>query len=690
MNDIHALGENLGSQLNFYRVERLLKEEGSLPDDVVDEVVRHIQRTLPLTGIDQPTPSFIIQWLSGLLSKRGYHLDDLPYQSLELSLQNVEMNMLQPSNQGGSRDSTQSPQATSLKIAQYVKKQVAERRVFQPKVVESHQSGQIEIDHLGAVDRPIDIFLTPELIKRHGLPSYTHAPQAGPATHVEVLLSHLVRFTHELQNHFAGTVQWGFVNTLLTPFFRGFSQRQFEQFAQQMLFEFAQLDIGHGGLQRRVVLDFDLEVPAYLQNVPAIGPGGVTLTQTYGDFSEELGHLNHALLEVLMQGDSRNCSFYTPQVVFHLNRQADRWSPLHQKLFETAFKIGNPSIGLSDRRRSLGPIGVVDIHDPDWIRQLQKPEQVRGFSLSSLILNLPRLFLDPNERETEVQLEGRLDEILQTALSAHREKRIFISNLMAKGARGPHQFLRHKIDGEPLLKLNQGSLVTSVVGLAEASALAIGSSNPEPAAVARKANNILKILRQKLDLLSQTHKLNMILSEPVSEDAAFRCALMDFRRFGSAATSYLFKSTKQSEPIYSSGCQTLYYQDLSWSQRLELEGESFAWLNGDHAHVMYYRQSKPDDDTFFQLLLRKIQAFPVARLQFAPDKAICLACGFVHDVASSGNCSSCGSPQTSAFGWNQAAFSPVSHWCRGKQEEWKHRHRFDDWQMPTQELLPFF
>ena len=679
-----------GSHLDLYRAEKILKEETAIPVDVVETVMRMLQKNLPLLGLDKPAPSLILQWLSGMLSQMGYSLDELPFQSLELSFENVEMNMLNPAGIRGGGDLTQSPQATSLKIAQHVKRQVAMRRVFQPLVVESHQQGLIELDHLGSIDRPHDIFLTPEPLKIHGLPTYSHAPQAGPAKHIEVLLSHLVRFTHELQNHFAGTIQWGYINTLLVPFLRGSTDTFLRQFAQQLLFEFAQLDVGHGGLSRRVILDFDLDIPPYLEGVEAIGAGGERLSKGYGYFAPELEKFNHAILDVLERGDSRSCPFYAPQIVFHLNQTGSKWNSLCQRLFRQAFKAGNPAIAMSHDRRALGPVGTVDVHHPDWIKRLQDPENLRGFSLSSLALNLPRLFLEPGAEG----FEQNLDHALQIALSAHREKRIFISNLMSKGHRGPHQFLRHKMGSGPFLKLGQGSLGTSLIGLAEAAGLAIGSPNPDSSAIARTSLKIMRTIRMKLDELSHVHKLNMFLCDPGSEEVAFRFAQLDFKKYGSQATGFIFKKNMQTEPVYSTGSQVLFDKNLSWEERMTLEAPIYRLLNGEQSHVIFYRNSQPDDPTLFQKIYEKTISLDILKLQLAPDMVYCLNCGFVFNehapLSSAQKCPNCHSLQLSDFGWGQLGFSPVNYWCRGKKEEWRLRYRMDDEVLPTQEILPLF
>ncbi|PIE89277.1 MAG: hypothetical protein CR997_12140 [Acidobacteria bacterium] len=685
---LSGLGNSLPREndINLYQMKELLKSETSIPEDVIHAVVRQLQSSMPALGLDHPSSQLIIQWLTGLLAQRGYTLDELPFQSLELSLENVEMNMLSNRGTRTGVEHAKTPEATSLIIAQHIKAQVALKNKFQPKVVEAHREGLLDLTHLGSVDRPHDIFLTPEYIKMYGLPAYSRAPQAGPAVSPDVLLSHLVRFTHELQNHFAGEVHWGFFNTLILPFLKGRKTQTYRQFAQQLLFEFAQLDVGRGGLSRKVILEMDVDIPLYLESVDCVGPGGKKTGDTYGSLSAELQKLNHAVLDVLERGDYRGCPFYAPHIVFHFNRSNVKWTAFAQQLFKQAFRTGNPSIAFSQDRRYFGPMGVVPVHDTDWIKYLQKPEDFRGFSLSTLTLNLPRMFYEG----ADGQFEQKLEEALHVALSAHREKRIFISNLMAKGPRGPHQFLRHKAHKKPFLKLDQGTLITTLVGLAEASALCIGSDKPHSQAVIRTADRILSSIRAKIDELGKLHKLNMQIAIPSSEEVACRLAKLDFQKFGSKFSSYMVRDSRHTEPFYSTGSNILFDKKMAWEERLTRELSLHKHFNGSVNHVVYARQNDFDDPGIYHSFFVQMREIGHGHLQPAPDMSYCLSCGFIFSPGLGTSCPHCHKTQLSDFGLGQSAFSPVQYWCRGKKTEWDLRHRFDEDNQPTQEVLPFF
>ena len=245
--------------VDFQRIREALRKDRSIPAEVAQGAVRHIQEHMHALGLDQPSLDLVATWLRGLLREQGYTLSETSLQSLEMSLSDVELNIYHPVGLGAG--ATQNPEATSQKIAQRIKAQFARKRVYQDDVVAAHDAGDLELLHAGAVDRPHDIFLTPDYLKIAGLPVTGHAPAAGPARHAEVLLAHLIRFTHELQNHFAGEIHWGYVNTQLLPYLEDLGNSDLHQFVQQMLFEFSQLAVERGGLSRRVVLDFDLDLP---------------------------------------------------------------------------------------------------------------------------------------------------------------------------------------------------------------------------------------------------------------------------------------------------------------------------------------------------------------------------------------------------------------------------------------------
>lgn len=667
--------------VDFSRLANLLQSEGHLPKDVVQTCLLHVQDHVRHLGLERPGTGLILHWLTGLLREKGYSLGDIPVQSLELSLSDVELNIYHPMGFGAGGD--QNPEATSQRLAQRIKTQFACRRIFQEDIVLAHDQGLFELLHLGAIDRPLDIFLTPDYLKLGGMPVTSNAPAAGPAHQAEVLLAHLIRFTHELRNHFAGDIHWGYVNTLLLPFLADRSQKELGQFVQQMLFEFAQLNVARGGFERQVILDFDLDMPRQLRGVPARGSGGHQTGKTYGDYEATLQVFNEVALEILANGDYHGSPFHSPRIIFHLNDPKTPWSALHHQLMAIAFRFGNPSLAFSYQRRNFGPLGMLPLTDPDFLKTVQEPGKLRGFSSSALVLNLPRWV----QASKEGKLEKQLASLMELAASGHRQKRLFISRLMAYGNRGPLQFLRHKWCGEPFLKIDQATQPMQVIGLSEAAALVNGSPTTLADVLAKKSEYLLQLLSNAIQQGNRLHKLKMLLCGTKHESVAYRFAALDMREFGPEFGRYVLHHSNQAQPIYSEGPNILGFVPLSWRERLRLESRLHPYFTGDHASSLFVRGAVAEDSSFLQMIYQESQAAGTSLLQIAPDLQACMACFFIfseHDSV----CPRCKSSLVTDYGLCQSHFSPVHTWCLGKRGEWKIRYRLDDVKPFEQPGLP--
>ena len=679
-SSIFRRNEARPTQVDFSRIKRILGEESQIPPEVIHLVLTRVQDNLEGLGLNEPTPALIAHWITGLLQERGFSLGEISLQSLELSLGDVELSIFHPI--GGIGATSQNPESTSQKIAQRIKTQFACRRIFTEEVVQAHDEGRFELLHLGAVDRPHDVFLTPDYLKRAGLPVTSGAPSAGPAKRADVLLGHLIRFTHELQNHFAGDIQWGYLNTLLLPYLVEMNKADLRQFVQQLLFEFAQLDAERGGLYRKVILDLDFDMPRQLVGLPVMGPGGKTGDRAYGAYGKTLTAFNEACLECLEQGDYRRNPFHSPLIVFHLNQPKTSWSGLHQKLAEMAFKWGNPSIAFSYYRRNLGPMGHTDLKDPDFLKLIQNPSQLRGFSSSSIAINFPRLCF-PDSKES---FASRMQSILDLAVAAHRQKRLFISRLMAFGNRGPLQFLRHRIQNQPFLKIDQATQPMQVIGLGEAAALRNGSPTTSPEAKGIKALDSLTQFGEALAARNKIHKLSMFPSSTKNESVAYRFAFLDWRQYGSTFGSYLLTKPDQSHPIYSEGPNILAFTNMRWRDRLRIEGQLHGRFMGFHALTFFVENPNLEDPSLYQKLLFEAQKAGVSQIQIAPDLKICMKCFFIFSEGEA--CPDCLSTLVGPYGYCQSHFSPIHSWCLGKRAEWLIRHRLDQYQVPVQKALP--
>jgi len=157
-----------------------------------------------------------------------------------------------------------------------------------------------------------------EYVKKYGLSLPSSLSSAAPAKSAIVLLSHMVKFAVAMQGCFAGAIGWAAVNTFFSPFLVGMSYKNIKQLAQMLVYEFAQQAVGRGGQVCFTDLNVSYEVPSYLSNVQALGPGGELTGKTYKDYKNEAQQFLKALLEVYMEGDCNGTPFLFPKILLNL------------------------------------------------------------------------------------------------------------------------------------------------------------------------------------------------------------------------------------------------------------------------------------------------------------------------------------------------------------------------------------
>jgi ribonucleoside-triphosphate reductase len=659
-------------ELDFGRLERWLLHEAGVPADAARKALATIGGRLANLGLDKPSPHLILQWASELLAQMGLSLEEGLRQALRLDLNAVEWSIYHPT--GSLAGANQNPEATSQKLAGLIKSQFAFRKVFQREIAEAHAQGDLEILHACDVDRPDSLFLTPDYVKLLGLPANGRAPSAAPARRAHVLLGHLVRFTHELRCHVAGTVQWGFFNTLLLPYLQELSDADLRQFAQQLLFEFAQLEATRGVAGSRIQLDLDFDMPPYLEATPAIGPGGLPNGRLMGEYRAELLRFNQALIEALDRGDSRSSPFLNPHILFHFNQGQTAWSSLHQQLFELAARWGQPAIAFSSRFRDCGPMGCWSTSQPEWLRAVRQPNDLRGFSTCSIALNLPRLFWLSQERSWQEALDGQMA-LVATAI---RQKRRFLSRLMAYGSRGPLKFLRHRFNDQPFLRMERATQLVQWVGLGELADLANRDALGTPRGRVEKAVTLVERLHGALQLMSMTHKWRLLGSECSDEGAPYRMAALDLKNHGSQFSAYLLPHANQTEPCYSTLSTLLADRSMDWRERFQLEGKLHAFALTGQSLTLFARKPQFADDLVPQKMFNLAQTCELRQLRIVPDMKTCTECHWIfHDPVRQPSCPQCASLLTADFGWTTSQFSPVPTWYRGKRAEWANRLRYD-------------
>jgi ribonucleoside-triphosphate reductase len=88
-------------------------------------------------------------------------------------------------------------------------------------------------------------------------------------------------------------------------------------------------------------ITLDLHVPSVLKKEPII-IGGVERKETYGDFQTEMGMINRAFAEVMMEGDAKGRVFTFPIPTYNITKGFDWQNPNHEIIWKMTGKYGIP------------------------------------------------------------------------------------------------------------------------------------------------------------------------------------------------------------------------------------------------------------------------------------------------------------------------------------------------------------
>lgn len=255
-------------------VQQLVNRVG-LSVEVAVSVAKTVENQVIATGLDNVTTSLIRDLINNELSLRGLRMQLRDLSVYGVPRDYIERLMWSKSDEN-SNIVNNNPEAVNLGIAELVLKQWALDTIFSPEVRRAHRTGAIHLHDLGYPHRVYCSSHSVEYVKKYGLRGLVNLNnESKPARSASVLTGHLNTFLASMQANYAGALGLGYINIFYAPFLVGLDARALHQVAQELIFNGAQNAFSRGG--QTLFLDFNVHsgVPAYLADVPAVGPGGV-------------------------------------------------------------------------------------------------------------------------------------------------------------------------------------------------------------------------------------------------------------------------------------------------------------------------------------------------------------------------------------------------------------------------------
>ncbi len=613
------------------RIISALRREAGVAEDLAAKIAREVEETIINSKVKRLTSSLIRELVDSKLVEHGLEEARKKHARLGLPLYDVEKVLTYRNRENA--NIPHNPEATNMTLAETINKQFALSRVFSPDVADAHSRGDIHLHDLGFINRPYCSGQSLEYVKKFGLSLPNALSIAKPAKHPDTLLAHMVKFSAALQGHFAGAIGWDAVNVFFAPFLVGMPERDLQQLAQMMVFEYSQQSVARGGQAIFSDLNLYWETPKHFENVPAIGPGGVYTGKKYGEYQKEAQRFATALFHIYLGGDGTGRPFFFPKPQVHITEKFFQ-TPGHQGFLElistVASEKGNTyfvfdrgeTAKISECCRLAFKLDDRDLDDAHY------PWKMRYSALQNVTLNLPRLaYLAKGDDHL---LFRKMDEFLHLACKGHVQKRKFIEKLMAIRDQGPLALLAMEKDGEPYLRMWRCSYLIGILGLNELVQHHTGQELHQSDEAFRFGLKVIAYLHLKTKEMAKEYGMKFVLEQTPAESTAYRFAKLDAEQFPKEAERVLKGNLKDGSVYYTNSTYLNVGHPMNPIDRVKLEGKFHDMIEAGALTHIWLADSKPSPESIANFVTKTFRHTRNAQIAFSPEFTTCNTCHKVY------------------------------------------------------------
>ena len=159
---VRGTGDDLAGW-NRRRIVDALVRETDVSIDIAETISREVESQIMRSGITTITAPLIRELVDAKLLERGLEKAWRMHSRVGFPLYDVEGIILMPNRENA--NIPHSPEATSLTLAEGIKKNYALEKVFSEKVGNAHLKGDIHIHNMGFIDRAYSSYQSLEYLK---------------------------------------------------------------------------------------------------------------------------------------------------------------------------------------------------------------------------------------------------------------------------------------------------------------------------------------------------------------------------------------------------------------------------------------------------------------------------------------------------------------------------------------------
>lgn len=538
--------------------------------------------------------------------------------------------------------------------------------VYDEEIERAHRDADIHIHDLSMLTGYCAGWSLRQLIKE-GLGGVPGKITSSPSAHLSTLCNQMVNFLGIMQNEWAGAQAFSSFDTYLAPFVKvdDLSYKEVKQCIQSFIYG-VNTPSRWGTQAPFTNITLDWVVPDDLAELNAI-VGGKEVGFKYKDCVREMGMVNKAFIEIMIEGDANGRGFQYPIPTYSITRDFD-WSETenNRMLFEMTAKYGTPyfsnyinsDMEPSDVRSMCCRLRLD-------LRELRKKSG--GFfgsgestgSIGVVTLNMPRIaYLASDEND----FYSRLKALMDLSARSLKVKRNTITRLLDAGL-------------YPYTKRYLGTFenhfsTIGLVGMNEACLNANWVKKDLTHTTAQRfTKDVLNFMRTRLSDYQELYGDLYNLEATPAESTAYRLAKHDKEQYPDIITA-----SHGAKPYYtnSSHLPVGYTEDIFAALDIQDELQTL-YTSGTVFHA-FLGQKLPDWRSAARLVKKIAENYKLPYYTLSPTYSVCPTHGYLEGEHF--KCPVCGG-NAEVYSRITGYYRPVQNWNDGKRQEYEQRKTYD-------------
>ena len=655
------------------RIARALEVEADVAPELANVIASAVEKRVLDSGLVRISTSLIRELVDNELFERGL-TGRLERQAM-IGMPKYDLDTVLRSKSNENANITQNnPEAINLMVAENTLKQYALKEVFSEDVAAAHLLGKIHLHDLGYPTRVYCSSHSLEYLKKYGLHLQNLDSSSAPAKHARTLTGHLNTFLASMQAYYAGALGVGYINIFYAPYLEQMGYAQMKQEAQHLIFSSSQNAFSRGG--QTLFLDFNIHtgVPEYLKSVPAIGPGGKYTGRTYGSYERTAQRFCTAMLDVWREGDQYGNIFAFPKCDLHVNSYSfgdAAQRKILQHACEIAGENGLPYFVFDRDEVTMSACCRLRtvIEDDHMIRH---PESMRFCGFQNVTINLPQCAYRAGAGDFDA-LYAEVDQMIEIAITAHRQKRAFVGRLMSGPAMPLWQIGKVAEDGRRYVDLGDATYIIGLVGLNECMQHMTGRELHEGEDIIRRGLHLVRHMQFKAKQFGKQYDMKVALEESPAESATRRLAKVDLLRFPEAR-AVMRGSVEDDQMYYTNSVHLRADAPVDLLTRIRLQSKFHRAIESGAIIHAFVGEERPPAASIVKLVEKTFHKTQAAQLTISPEFTVCHECHRAIPGLQD-RCGYCGSIEVHGLTRIVGYFSRVSNWNKSKLGELKDRQK---------------